>query len=77
MAQVQRLLLIAPTAMTRTPAFDRATALALALRLSLHIVAFDHQQALAVPGLFASEQVGLARMRYLQSHQRWLASRLT
>lgn len=41
MSQTQRLLLIAPQAMTRTPAFDRAAALALAMQMPLHIVAFD------------------------------------
>jgi universal stress protein E len=73
MSQTQRLLLIAPPAMTRTPAFDRAAALALAMQLPLHIVAFDYLQALAVAGLFASEQMSLARDGYLQSHRQWLA----
>ncbi|KZN19359.1 universal stress protein [Pseudomonas fluorescens] len=38
MSQTQRLLLIAPCAMTRTPAFDRAAMLARAMQLPLHIV---------------------------------------
>lgn len=74
MSQTQRLLLIAPPAMTRTPAFDRAAALALAMQLPLHIVAFDYSQALAVAGLFAPEQINLAREGYLQTHQQWLAA---
>lgn len=73
MSQTQRLLLIAPPAMTRTPAFDRAAALALVLQLPLHIVAFDYLQALAVAGLFAPEQISLARDGYLQTHRLWLA----
>ena len=73
MSQIQRLLLIAPSAMTRTPAFDRAAALALAMQLPLHIVAFDYLQALAVAGLFAPEQISLARDGYLQTHRQWLA----
>ncbi|MBK5395239.1 universal stress protein [Pseudomonas sp. TH39(2020)] len=73
MSQTQRLLLIAPPAMTRTPAFDRAAALALAMQLPLHIVAFDYLQALAVAGLFAPEQISLARDGYLQTHRQWLA----
>lgn len=74
MSQTQRLLLIAPPAMTRTPAFDRAAALALTMQLPLHIVAFDYLQALAVAGLFAPEQVNLAREGYLQTHRQWLAA---
>jgi len=73
MSQTQRLLLIAPPAMTRTPAFDRATALARAMQLPLHIVAFDYLQALAVAGLFAPEQIRVAREGYLQTHRQWLA----
>ena len=73
MSQTQRLLLIAPPAMTRTPAFDRAAALALAMQLPVHIVAFDYLQALAVAGLFAPEQISLAREGYLQTHRQWLA----
>lgn len=72
MSQSQRLLLIAPSAMARTPAFDRAAALALAMQFPLHIVAFDYSQALAVAGLFAPEQFKRARDGYLQTHRQWL-----
>ncbi|AZE05219.1 universal stress protein [Pseudomonas chlororaphis] len=72
MSQTQRLLLIAPPAMNRTPAFDRAAALARAMQLPLHIVAFDYLQALAVAGLFAPEQIAQARDGYLQNHRQWL-----
>lgn len=72
MSQTRRLLLIAPPAMTRTPAFDRAAALAQVMRLPVHIVAFDYSQALAVAGLFAPEQFALARDGYLQVHRQWL-----
>ena len=72
MTQSQRLLLIAPSAMNRTPAFDRAAALALAMQLPLHIVAFDYSQVLALAGLFAPEQFCLARDGYLQTHRQWL-----
>lgn len=73
MSQTQRLLLIAPPAMKRTPAFDRAAALALAMQMPVHIVAFDYSQALAVSGLFAPEPFALARDGYLQTHRQWLA----
>ncbi|MCF4998415.1 universal stress protein [Pseudomonas syringae] len=72
MSQFQRLLLIAPPAMTRTPAFDRAAALSRAMNRPLHIVAFDYLQALAVAGLFAPEQMRLARDGYVQAHRHWL-----
>ncbi|VVM93343.1 Universal stress protein E [Pseudomonas fluorescens] len=73
MSQTHRLLLIAPPAMTRTPAFDRAAALAVAMQLPVHIVAYDYSQALAVAGLFAPEQFARARDGYLQTHRQWLA----
>ncbi|MHC8287502.1 universal stress protein [Pseudomonas sp. XS1P51] len=72
MPQTQRLLLIAPSAMTRTPSFDRAAALARVMQMPLHIVAFDYLQALALVGLFAPEQVSRARDGYLERHRRWL-----
>ncbi len=72
MSQTQRLLLVAPDAMIRTPAFDRATELALALDLPLHIVAFDYLELLSVAGLFAPEQVKQAREGYLETHRHWL-----
>ncbi|MBL7227985.1 MAG: universal stress protein [Pseudomonas sp.] len=72
MSQAQRLLLIAPSTLTRTPAFERAGALAKAMQMPLHIVAFDYLQALAVAGLFAPEQMNRARDGYLQNHRQWL-----
>lgn len=72
MSQTQRLLLLAPDSMTRTPAFERATELALALDLPLHIVAFDYQEVLSVAGLFAPEQIKQAREGYLETHRHWL-----
>ena len=72
MSQTQRLLLLAPDAMIRTPAFDRATELALAMDLPLHIVAIDYLDLLSVAGLFAPEQVKRAREGYLETHRHWL-----
>lgn len=74
MSASARLLLIAPQTMTRTPAFERAAALAKAMQLPLHIVAFDYLQALAFAGLFAPEQVRQAREGYLHTHRQWLAA---
>jgi len=46
MLPLKRILLIAPSEMTRTPAFDRAQALAIATGALLHIVAFDYVASL-------------------------------
>src|SRR5471032_3041954 len=72
MVKLKRILLIAPTEMTRTPAFDRALALARATGALLHIVAFDYVQALAVAGLFNHDAMAQAREGYLQVHRHWL-----
>ncbi|WP_018928179.1 universal stress protein [Pseudomonas umsongensis] len=70
--KIQRLLLIAPTEMIRTPAFERARALACATGAMLHIVAFDYVQALAAAGLFDHDAMAQAREGYLQVHRHWL-----
>ncbi|WP_095144181.1 universal stress protein [Pseudomonas sp. Irchel s3b6] len=72
MLKIQRLLFIAPTEMIRTPAFDRAQALASATGAMLHIVAFDYVNALAVAGLFDHDAMAQAREGYLQVHRHWL-----
>ncbi|CAI8702897.1 universal stress protein E [Pseudomonas chlororaphis] len=72
MLKIQRLLLIAPTEMIRTPAFERAQALANATGAMLHIVAFDYVNALAVAGLFDHDAMTQAREGYLQVHRHWL-----
>ena len=74
MLQTPRLLLIAPPTMTRTPAFERAAALAHAMQLPLHIVAFNYLQALAIAGLFAPDQIDRAREGYLDTHRHWLTA---
>jgi universal stress protein E len=58
--------------MRRTPAFDRANALASATGAVLHIVAFNHVQTLAVAGLFDHDAMSQAREGYLQVHRQWL-----
>ncbi|MET0845772.1 MAG: universal stress protein [Pseudomonas sp.] len=72
MLKLKRILLIAPSEMVRTPAFDRAHALACATGAVLHIVAFDYVQALAVAGLFDHDAMAQAREGYLQVHRHWL-----
>ncbi|QAY88375.1 universal stress protein UspA [Pseudomonas arsenicoxydans] len=70
--KLKRILLIAPSEMNRTPAFDRARALASASGALLHIVAFDYVQALALAGLFDHDTMAQAREGYLQVHRLWL-----
>ena len=72
MLKLKRILLIAPSEMTHTPAFERAHALACATGALLHIVAFDYVQALAVAGLLDHEAMAQAREGYLQVHRHWL-----
>ncbi|MCF4998421.1 universal stress protein UspA [Pseudomonas syringae] len=72
MLKLKRMLLLAPAEMTRTPAFDRAYALACATGACLHIVAFDYIQSLAVAGLFDHDAMAQAREGYLQVHRHWL-----
>ncbi|PSS57908.1 universal stress protein [Pseudomonas sp. BBP2017] len=72
MLKLKRILLIAPSEMTRTPAFERAQALTCATGALLHIVAFDHVQALAIAGLLDHDAMAQAREGYLQAHRHWL-----
>ncbi|NMX50943.1 universal stress protein [Pseudomonas veronii] len=72
MLPLKRILLIAPSEMTRTPAFDRAQALAIATGALLHIVAFDYVASLEVAGLFDHDAMTQAREGYLQVHRHWL-----
>lgn len=72
MFKLKRILLIAPSEMTHTPAFERAHALACATGALLHFVAFDYVQALAVAGLLDHDAMAQAREGYLQVHRHWL-----
>lgn len=72
MLKFKRILLIAPSEMIHTPAFERAHALARATGALLHIVAFDYIQALAVAGLLDHDAMAQAREGYLQVHRHWL-----
>ncbi|QTH11766.1 universal stress protein [Pseudomonas corrugata] len=72
MLSLKRILLIAPSEMIRTPAFDRGQALASATGALLHIVAFDYVTPLALAGLLDHEAMAQAREGYLQIHRHWL-----
>ncbi|MDH0747209.1 universal stress protein [Pseudomonas sp. GD03842] len=72
MADIERLLLIAPPLMQRTPAFDRAAALAKVKSAALHIVAFDYVEGIASAGLVNETAIKEVREGYLHSHRQWL-----
>jgi len=72
MHKLKRILLIAPSEMTLSPAFERARALACATGASLHIVAFDYVPVLALAGLLDHDAMAQAREGYLQVHRHWL-----
>lgn len=72
MANFKRLLLIASPHMHRTPAFERAVALAKASSATLHIVAFDYIETLALVGIFNHDAMATLREGYLQLHRQWL-----
>lgn len=72
MATSERLLLIATPLMNRTPAFDRAAALAKARNAKLHIVAFDYIDGIAEAGLANDSAINEIRLDYLHSHRDWL-----
>jgi universal stress protein E len=72
MADTERLLLIAPPLMNRTPAFDRAASLAKVKSAALHIVAFDYVEGIANAGLVSDVAIEEMRQGYLYSHRQWL-----
>jgi universal stress protein E len=72
MVDSERLMMIASPIMHRTPAFDRAGALAKAMDASLHIVAFDYVDGLATAGLVNEKALAEMREGYVERHRQWL-----
>ncbi|SEQ15838.1 universal stress protein E [Pseudomonas sp. NFACC02] len=72
MVESERLMLIASPIMHKTPAFERAGALAKAKEAPLHIVAFDYVDGLATAGLVNEEALVQMREGYVQRHRDWL-----
>jgi universal stress protein E len=72
MFEPERLMLIASPLMKKTPAFDRAAALARAKDAALHIVAFDYVDGLATAGLVNERALKEMREGYLARHREWL-----
>ena len=66
------LVLIASSRQERTPAFERAIALAGACGARLRIVALDHVRLLEVMGLFSPGALAKLRDAHLHAHRRWL-----
>ncbi|MEF9673557.1 hypothetical protein QNM99_20505 [Pseudomonas sp. PCH446] len=58
--------------MNRSPAFERATELALSSGAALHILAFDYVPTLDMATLFDQKAMTQAREGYLDLHRRWL-----
>jgi universal stress protein E len=76
MSQPERLMLIASSLTQRTPAFDRALALAKAQDVPLHIVAFDYVEALATAGLVNEQALREMKEGYLERHREWLEEQI-
>lgn len=72
MSDSDRLLLIAPSLMKKTPAFARAQALAKAQEAPLHIVAFDYVEGIATAGMVNDRALKEMREGYLDRHREWL-----
>jgi universal stress protein E len=72
MAETERLLLIAPPLMDRTPALERAAALARVKSAALHIVAFDYIEGIANVGFAGDPAIAALRDGYVHSHRHWL-----
>ena len=72
MTNQQRLMLIVPPLLEKTPAFERAAALAKAKGAALHIVAFDYLEGLATAGLVNARALEEMRSGYVERHRQWL-----
>ncbi|WP_349570355.1 universal stress protein [Azotobacter salinestris] len=72
MSQFQRLLLVVTPDMCRTPAFERAAALARVSGAALHMALFTYVETLAAVGRFNPEGMKEAVDSYLGGHREWL-----
>lgn len=68
----ERILLIASPCLHKTPAFERAVALARAKDCPLHIAALDHLEGLATSLLVDPSAMEKARRNYVDRHHQWL-----
>lgn len=72
MSQFQRLFLVVTPDMCRTPAFERAVALAKVSGAALHMALFTYMETLAAVGRFNPEGMKQAMDSYLAGHHEWL-----
>ncbi|MDV7209738.1 universal stress protein [Azotobacter beijerinckii] len=72
MSQFQRLFLVVTPDMCRTPAFERAVALARVSGAPLHMAVFTHVETLAAVGRINPEGMKQAVDSYLAGHREWL-----
>lgn len=72
MSQYQRLFLVVSPDMCRTPAFERAVALAKASGAALHMGLFTHVETLSTVGALNPEGMKQAVDNYLASYREWL-----
>ncbi|NWB87834.1 MULTISPECIES: universal stress protein [Pseudomonas] len=72
MSSRPRLLLVAPSEMTHSPAFDRALALAKAMNATLTLVAFVYLDGLQQLDLLDADRQAEIREAYLQRYRQWL-----
>lgn len=72
MSESPGFLLIASSRMQRTPAFERAVALARICDASLRILALDYLRAREIMGIFDQSALSVCRDSYLQAHRQWL-----
>lgn len=70
------LLLIASPRQERTPAFERAIALAKASGAGLRIVAVDYVNTLEIMRFFNPDVLSTLRDGYLHAHRRWLEAQI-
>ncbi|MBL6750256.1 MAG: universal stress protein [Nevskia sp.] len=72
MSQIQKILLVADPSMHRTPAFERAAALARATAAALHISLFEYRETIALAGLVDRKAMHEAREGLLRQRRAWL-----
>ncbi|QNH77032.1 universal stress protein [Pseudomonas protegens] len=72
MSEPSRFMLVVSPLMHKSPAFERAAALAKAADSALHIVAFDYLEGLATAGLVNGQALEQMRLGYVERHRQWL-----
>jgi universal stress protein E len=74
MSQYRKIFLVADPSMCRTPAFDRAVALAQTTGAALHMCLFDYSAAIAAVGWVDRKGMERARDEYMLQRGAWLGA---